>query len=169
MKDYTCPICGGQLHIKTVTGPTVCEACGRVTALDAADAKAYREAYDQAERAIRRGTAEGYEEAIRELNRIAFVDEAAERIKDCEAQLAALQSRTDRQRTLAHASDARDTALGIVILIITLLLCAAAIAGVVWLIVLIAKDALSPTALTIILAVVVLAALSVLFGGFRRS
>ena len=169
MKSFICPICGGQLHIKTVTGSAVCESCGRMTELDAADTKTYREAYDQAERAIRRGTADGYEEAIRELNRIAFIDEAVERIRDCEAQLVALQSRTDRQRTLVHASDARDTALGIVILIITLLLCAAAIAGVVWLMVLIAKDALSPTALTVILAVVVLAALSVIFGGFRRS
>lgn len=169
MKSYTCPICGGKLKIRIGAEKAECDSCGSLTDIDAAEVKRYQSIYENAERSMQRHAITGYEDAIRELNRIAFIDEATERIKACEAQLVALQSRTDRQRTLAHASDARDTALGIVILIITLLLCAAAIAGVVWLIVLIAKDALSPTALIIILAVVVLAVLSVIFGGFRRS
>lgn len=168
MKKFTCPICGGQLHIKTVNGPTVCEACGRVTALDAADTKTYREAYDQAERAIRRGTADGYEEAIRELNRIAFIDEAADRIADCEKRIAEWNLQKDKKREFARISDSRDTKLGIAVLIVTVLLCAAAIAGVIWLVVLITQDALSPTALTVIIALVALAVLSVIFGGFRR-
>ena len=169
MKSYTCPICGGKLNIRIGADNAECDSCGRLAEIDAADVARYREVYSSAERAMRQNTAAGYADAIRQLQTIAFIDEARDKIKECEQHLNELHANQLHRQEANRLSDRRNTRLGIVLLILTLLLCAAALAGVVYLIVRWAQGTLSKGAVITILAVaaaaVIISVLGRLFAG----
>ena len=155
MDRFTCPICGGRLHIVIGAALAACEACGEYTELDPNAVQKYREIYHSGVRAMRQGSVSGYEEAIRLFKSIAFVAEANEKQKECEEKLSALQARAERQAG-DPKTDARNTRLGVILLIVTLLLLAAAIAGAIYVIVQWANGAFSPTA-TVLIAVAIVA------------
>ena len=91
------------------------------------------------------------------LEAIAFIGEARDKIKECEQRLTELRAdRLHRQET-NRLSDRRNTRLGIVLLILTVLLCAAALAGIVYLVVRFVQGTLSKGAVLTILAVVLAA------------
>jgi hypothetical protein len=169
MKPYTCPICGGKLNIRIGADQAECDSCGRFQALDAADVARYREIFIGAERAMRQNTAAGYEDAIRQLQAIAFIDEARDKIKECEQRLNELRADRLHRQEANRLSDRRNTRLGIVLLILTLLLCAAALAGIVYLVVRFVQGTLSKGAMITILAValaaIVVSVLGKLFAG----
>jgi transcription initiation factor TFIIIB Brf1 subunit/transcription initiation factor TFIIB len=169
MKSYTCPICGGKLNIRIGADKAECDSCGRLAEIDATDVAQYREVYHSAERAMRQNTAAGYADAIRQLQTIAFIDEARDKIKECEQRLNELRASRLQRQEANRFSDRRNTRLGIVLLILTLLLCAAALAGVVYLIVRWAQGTLSKGAVITILAVaaaaVIISVLGRLFAG----
>lgn len=169
MKSYTCPICGGKLNIRIGADNAECDSCGRLHEIDAADVAQYREVYHSAERAMRQNTAAGYEDAIRQLQTIAFIDEARDKIKECERHLNELRASRLQRQEANRLSDRRNTRLGIVLLILTVLLCAAALAGVVYLIVRWVQGTLSKGAVITILAVaaaaVIISVLGRLFAG----
>ncbi len=169
MKPYTCPICGGKLNIRIGADKAECDSCGRLHEIDAADVARYREVYSSAERAMRQNTAAGYADAIRQLQGIAFIDEARDKIKECERCLNELRASRLQRQEANRLSDKRSTRLGILLLILTLLLCAAALAGIVYLVVRFVQGTLSKGAMITILAValaaIVVSVLGKLFAG----
>ena len=157
MKRYTCPVCGGKLNIRIGADKAECDSCGRLAEIDAADVARYREVYSSAERLMRQNTAAGYEDAIRQLQTIAFIGEARDKIKECEQRFNELRANQLQRQEANRLSDKRNMRLGIVLLILTVLLCAAALAGIVYLVVRFVQGTLSKGAVITILAVVLAA------------
>ena len=157
MTSFTCPICGGKLNIRIGADKAECDSCGKLHEIDAADVARYREIFTGAERAMRQNTAAGYADAIRQLQAVAFIDEARDKIKECEQRLNELHASRLQRQEANRLSDKRNTRLGIVLLILTVLLCAAALAGVVYLVVRFVQGTLSKGAVITILAVVLAA------------
>ena len=168
MKKFTCPICGGQLEIKIGSGAANCDSCGRMSKIDPEDAKEVSEIYYGAIRTMRQNTAAGYEDAIRQLRPIAFIKEAQEKIKYCETRLSEKQAAKQRSQEAQTRSEKKNAWLGIVLLIVTLLLCAAAVAGIVYLIIRLVQGTLSKGAI-IMIAVFVAAAIVISLIGKGRS
>ena len=169
MNSFICPICGGKVHIVIETGLAVCEACQRTFDADPEDVEKYGGIVRDAERLMRQNTVAGYEDAIRLLSSIPFVSGAKEKQAECEKRLSELQERTERHRTLLHREDAKNTKLGIILLILTILFAAAALAGIVYLIILWSKGMLSRTAIIVIISVAVIAVALALFGRLRSG
>ena len=160
MRLWTCPVCGGKLNIKIGTEFAACDSCGNVTKIDPIDAERFTEIYRSAERSMRLNSVEGYEEALRELDTISFIEEARKKATECEDRLHDLRSDLQRRQAQGSASEQQNTGFAGVLLAVTLVLCAAALAGVVWLVVQLINGALSPKATA---AVIAIAALAVLF------
>lgn len=167
MNSFICPICGGKVHIVIETGLAVCEACQRTFDADPEDVEKYGGIVRDAERLMRQNTVAGYEDAIRLLSSIPFVSGAKEKQAECEKRLSELQERTERHRTLLHREDAKNTKLGIILLILTILFAAAALAGIVYLIILWSKGMLSRTAIIVIISVAVIAVALALYGRLK--
>ncbi len=167
MQSFVCPICGGKLKIKVGAELAVCEACQRTFDADSKDVKKYGEIVRDAERLMRQNTVAGYEDAIRLFASIPFVSGAKEKQAECEKRLKELRERTERHRELLHRENAKDAKLGIILLILALLFAAAAIAGIVYLIILWSKGMLSRGAIIVIVSVAVVAVVLGLLGRFR--
>ena len=157
MKPFICPICGGKLYIRIGEAHAECDSCGRLHEIDAANVARYREVYSSAERLMRQNTVAGYEDAIRQLQTIAFIGEARDKIKECEQRLNELNADRLQREEAKKLADRRNTRLGIVLLILTVLLIAAALAGVVYLVVRFVQGTLSKGVVITILAVVAVA------------
>ena len=167
MQSFTCPICGGKVHIVIETGLAVCESCQRTFDADPADVQKYGEIVRDAERLMRQNTVAGYEDAIRLFASIPFVSGAEEEQAECEKRLNELQNRIERHRTFLHREDEKNTKLGIILLILTILFAVAAIAGIVYLIILWSKGTLSRPAVIVIISVAVTAVALALFSRLR--
>ena len=79
----------------------------------------------------------------------------------------ALRERTERHRALLHREDEKNTKLGVILLILTLLFAVAALAGIVYLIVVWSKGMLSRPAVIVIASVAAVAVALALFGRLR--
>lgn len=169
MRLFTCPICGGKLNIKIGTEFATCESCGNVTKIDPMDAKRFTEIYRSAERSMRLNSVEGYEEAFRQLDSISFIEEARKKRVECEKRLQDLQADLQRRQAQGSASEQQNTGFAGVLLAVTLVFCAAALAGVAWLVVLLLKGALSPRATAAVIAIAALAILSVFINRVKQS
>ena len=167
MQSLICPVCGGKQHIVIETGLAVCEACQRTFDVDPKDVQKYDGIVRDAERLMRQNTVAGYEDAIRLLASIPFVSGAKEKQAECEKRLKELQERTERQRALLHSEGEKNTKLGIILLILTLLFAAAAIAGIVYLIILWSNGMLSRPAVIVIISVSIIAIALALFSRLR--
>lgn len=169
MKPFICPICGGKRHIVIETGLAVCEACGKTFDAEAEDVQKYGGIVRDAERLMRQNTVAGYEDAIRLFTSIPFVSGAKEKQSECEKRLSELQDRMERHRELIHREDEKNTKLGIILLILTLLFAAAAIIGIVYLVILWSKGMLSRPVVIVIVSVIVIAIALALFGRLREG
>lgn len=169
MKPFTCPICGGHLEIKIDSNIATCDSCGSPTEIDAADVERFHTIYNSAERAIRRNTVTGYTDAIRQLRPIAFIEEAKERIAFCEQQLGEKQMTRLRVEETQKTAEKKNAGLGIVLLILILLFCGAAIAGAVYLIMQLVKGELSSTAVTVLLIILAAVVALAVIGKVRSS
>lgn len=169
MQSFTCPICGGKLHIVIETGLAVCESCQRTFDADPKDVQKYGGIVRDAERLMRQNTVAGYEDAIRLFASIPFVSGAKEKQAECEQRLRELQDRMERHRAFLHREDEKNTGLGIVLLILTLLFAAAALAGIVYLVILWSKGTLSRPAVIVIVSVAVIAVALALIGRLRNG
>ena len=167
MNKYLCPICGGKQHIVIGSGLAVCESCGKTFDADPKDVQKYGGIVRDAERLMRQNTVAGYEDAIRMLSSIPFVSGVKEKQAECEKRLADLRERTEQRRELSHRENAKDAKLGIILLILALLFAAAAIAGIVYLIILWSKGMLSRPAIIVIVSVAVIAVVLGLVGRLR--
>lgn len=157
MRLLTCPVCGGKLNIKIGTEFATCESCGNVTKIDPVDAKRFTEIYRSAERSMGLNSVEGYEAALRQLDSISFIEEARKKWLECEKRLYDLQADIQRRQVSGPASEQQNTSFAGVLLAITLVFCAAALAGAVWLAVQLIHGALSPRATAVVIAVAALA------------
>jgi len=100
---------------------------------------------------MRLNSIEGYEEALRQLDSISFIEEARKTAVECEHRLHDLQADLQRRQATGPASEQQNTGFAGVLLAITLVFCAAALAGVVWLAVQLLNGALSPRATAIVI------------------
>ena len=162
-------MCGGKMNIKIGTEFATCESCGNVTKIDPADAKRFTETYRSAERSMRLNSVEGYEAALRELDTISFIEEACRKRADCEKRLNELRADLQRRQAQGSASEQQNTGFAGVLLAVTLVFCAAALAGVAWLVVLLLKGALSPRATAAVIAIAALAILSAFINRVKQS
>ena len=95
MQSFTCPVCGGKLHIVIESGLAVCEACQRTFDADPKDVQKYGGIVRDAERLMRQNTVAGDEDAIRLFASIPFVSGAKEKQAECEKRLSELQDRME--------------------------------------------------------------------------
>lgn len=169
MQSFTCPVCGGKLHIVIETGLAVCEACQRTFDSDPEDVQKYGGIVRDAERLMRQNTVAGYEDAIRLFSSIPFVSGAKEKQTECEKRLSELQTRKRRRTESERIGDKRNIRIGVILQILTVPLIAAALAGIAYLIVRFAQGTLSRGTVIAILAVVaaavIVSVLGRLFGG----
>ena len=149
------------------SGLAECESCQRTFDADPKDVQKYGEIVRDAERLMRQNTVAGYEDAIRLLASIPFVSGAKEKQTECEKRLKELQEKTEQRRETARLEDAKHTKLGIAVLIVTVLFAAAALAGIVYLVVLWSKGTLSRPAVIVIVSVAVIAVALALFGRIK--
>ena len=169
MRLLTCPICGGKLNIKIGTEYAACDSCGNVMKIDPQEAERFGEIYRSAERSMRLNSVEGYEEALRQLDSISFIEEAQKTHADCEKRLQDLQANLTQRQAPGSASESQNTSFAGVLLAVTLVLCAAALAGAAWLVVLLLKGALSPRATAAVIAVAALAAVFTFIHKVKQS
>ena len=169
MRLLTCPVCGGKLNIKIGTEFAICESCGNVTKIDPMDAKRFAEMYRSAERSMGLNSVEGYEAALRQLDSISFIEEARKKAAECEDRLHDLQADIQRRQAQGPASEQQNTGFAGVLLAVTLVLCAAALAGVIWLAVQLIHGALSPRATAAVIAVAALAAVFTFIHKVKQS
>ena len=165
MKDmfsFKCPICGGKLNIKIGSNIARCGFCGNMTELDSADVDKFRDVYRSAERLMNQNSVAKYQEAIAALDTIAFIDEADKLSEECKARIAALEADKKRREEFERQSEKRDTVFGIVLLVITLILCAAAVAGLIYFVIALSNGTLSNISLTVVIGLIVLAVISVI-------
>jgi len=157
MDPFTCPICGGKLNIKIGADFALCDSCGKAAGVDPKDAAKFREIYETAERLMRSNKERDYLEAIKKLDAISFIDEAKELSGECRRRLTALQAERAKRRELEKASAKKDTALGVILFVITLLIIAGLIAGAIYLVVRLVNGTLPPAAVTVVCCVAVIA------------
>ena len=167
MNSFTCPVCGGKLNIRIGADFALCGSCGRPSDLDPGDVSKFAAIYRRAEFAMKKKTVEGYREAERELEAISFIEEAEELSKECEKQLSALQADKTRRQEFEKTSEKRNTALGVVLLVLALLFCAAAIAAIVYVVIRLANGSLPPWALWIAIGVAAAAVILFIIGKFK--
>ena len=169
MKRFICPVCGGKLEIRIGVDVAACESCGRIETLDVQDVEKLSEIFRSAERAARQNTADGLMEAEGLFRTIDFVGEAKKRAEQCELRLAGMRKERLRRAESERIGDKRNTRIGVILLILTVLLAAAALAGIVYLIVRFAQGTLSKgaviTILAVALAAIVVSVLGRLFAG----
>ena len=166
MRMLTCPICGGKLIIRIGTEFATCDSCGNVSKIDSADAKRFTEIYQSAERSMRMNSVEGYEAALRQLETILFIEQARKKAIECKARLHDLQVDLQRRQTPDPTSESRNTSFAGVLLAVTLVFCAAAFTGIVYLVLRLIRGTLSPTATAV---VIVLAALAVVLSFMNKT
>ena len=118
---------------------------------------------------MRLNSVEGYEEALRQLDSISFIEEARKEAKECENRLRDLQANLTQRQAPGSASESQNTSFAGVLLAVTLVLCAAALAGAAWLVVLLLKGALSPRATAAVIAVAALAAVFTFIHKVKQS
>ncbi len=166
MRAFTCPICGGKLNIKIGTEYAACDSCGNVTKIDPEEAERFKGILRSAERAMRLNSVEGYEEALHQLDSISFIEEACKKATECENRLHDLQADLQRRQVSGPASEQQNTSFAGVLLAITLVFCAAAFTGIVYLVLRLIRGTLSPTATAIVVG---LAALAVVLSFMNKT
>lgn len=139
--------------------------CGSLTKINPEEAERLREIYRSAERSMRLNSVEGYEEALRQLDSISFIEEARKTHAECEKRLWDLQANLTQRQAPGSASESQNTSFAGVLLAITLVFCAAAFTGIVYLVLRLIRGTLSPTATAVIIA---LAALAVVFAFLNK-
>ncbi len=157
------------MNIKIGTEFATCDSCGNVTKIDPTDAKRFTETYRSAERSMRMNSVEGYEAALCQLDSISFIEEARKKATECEDRLHDLQVNLQRRQAQGSASEQQNTGFAGVLLAVTLVLCAAALAGVVWLVVQLINGALSPRATAVVIFIAALAALFTFINKVKQS
>ena len=167
MISLTCPVCGGKRVIRIGSDFAECGSCGNVAECDPTEMKKIRTVYRGAELSMKKNTVMGYREAIKALDGIGFVEEAAELSRECSRRLEELQDRQAKQQAQEAGSGKKSAALGVVLLVFVVLFCAALLFGAVYLIVRLVNGTLSGPALPIAIGAAVLALVLFFYGKSR--
>ena len=154
------------MKIKIESGMALCGSCGEWTDADPTQLRILRDTVSKAERAARLQTAEGCENALRLLGEISAVADVEDRIAACRAQLDPVRETRVRQKQTARDDDKRDTATGIVLIVLIVLICLAAVGGLIAVFILWSKGRLPPSAAVACVCVILAIALLVLL--YRR-
>jgi hypothetical protein len=167
MGSLTCTICGGQNRIRIGSLTAICDSCGRESELDPVDAERYRQLLGRAEQLACKNTIDGYREAIRILEELRFVEEAQDKKILYEEKREELLEKQLRRKEYMKASDKKDTRIGVILLVLTILFFLAAAIGIAWLIILYVRDELTPATLTVIVIAIAVMAAAVIIGRIR--
>lgn len=163
LDNHTCPNCGGDFILSVNSQYAQCENCGNTASVDTEELAKIRKIYRSAERQMHLNSAAGYNEAVNILQPISFVSEAREKLDYCDKRLSELKLAQSRKAEAKEQSDKKDTAIGIIFVVLLLLVVALAIAGAIYIIYHLRAGDLSPTAITVIISVVaVLAVLMII-------
>ena len=150
-----CEICGGKLNITIGSDIAVCDSCGNSATIPAADVRKYQDIYRSAEMLMQQNSVSGYSQAKLKLQTIAFIPQAEEKIAVCENRIAALRERQKTQAQAKEEAEKRDGRTGVIVIVVVLLVLLAIIAGAVYLAVRFYRGDLSPRAIAILIAAVV--------------
>ena len=104
---------------------------------------------------MQQNSVSGYSQAKLKLQTIAFIPEAQDKIAFCENRIAELRERQRKQEQSKEETDKRDSKTGVIVIVVVLLVLLAVIAGAVILGIHLFRGDLSPRAITIIIAAVV--------------
>lgn len=165
----TCPVCGGRLNIKIGSAYAACSSCGNLTELDQNDVEKFRGIFDHAKNSVSLNTIAGYKDAIRELDQISFIEEAREKSAEYKKAIEDIQSDQLRKEVLEKSSGKKQTILGMVLLIFMIILSLAAIAGIVYLVILWSKGQLPQGTVIAVLIFIGVWALISIMNSFREK
>lgn len=164
ISKYKCKTCGGDLVLTIGSDRAVCDHCGLAAEVAEKDVKKYLNAFNSAEALMRTDTLAGYTNALPRLQAISFIPQAREKAEFCErrAQELRKEQAERRQRTEAETGK-KDSAIGIIILVLLAVFFLAAVGCAVYVIYRLVKGDLSQTEVIVLIAVAaVFAALLVL-------
>ena len=150
----TCPVCGGKLNIKIGSAYAACRSCGNLTDLDPKDVETFRGIFEHARNSVSLNTIQGYQDAIRELDQISFIEEAREKTAEYKRAIEDIEADQKRKEASEQISGKKQTVLGMILLILMILLSLAAVAGIVYLIILWSRGQL-PQPVLIVAAVLI--------------
>lgn len=123
----------------------------------------------KAEQLALQHTAEGYKEAIRLLESVAFASDVQDLIAEYRTQLASLREKRLHQQQFTEETNKKDTALGIVLIVLIVLFLLAAVAGVIVLFVMWSKGKLPPKTVMLIVGGFAVIALLLIISKVKRG
>lgn len=167
MAIQKCDTCGGNLILKIGSDTAVCDHCGRSVAVDPQDVKKYQDIYRSAQSLMRTGTMEGCADALTRLRSIDFIPQANEAAEQCEKEMERLRAAKTEKKHLKVGDDGKNTAIGLVIIILTVLFLLAAAVGIGFVIWRLIKGELSQTEAIVAIAVAAVFVLLLLIGKLR--
>ena len=167
MSILKCPICGGKLNITIGSDIAVCESCNNRAEIPADEVKKYSDVYKSAETLVRQNSVSGYENAIKELNKISFIPEAEIKIAYCERHIAEIQAKQKEREQIKQETDKKDTNTGIIIIALIVLVLLLVVAGSAYIAVHFYRGDLSPRAMAIIIVIVVVFAIAAVMGKIK--
>ncbi len=165
----TCPVCGGRLNITIGSAYAVCSSCGNLTELDQKDVEKFRGIFDHAKNSVSLNTIAGYKDAIRELDQISFIEEAREKSAEYKKAIEDIQADQQRKELSEKSSGKKQTILGMILLIFMILLSLAAIAGIVYLVILWSRGQLPQGTVIAVLIFIGVWALISIMNSFREK
>ena len=167
MLDNKCKICGGDLLFSVHSEYASCENCGNNAEIDLQELGRIRRIYESAERKMRLNSKVGYKDAIIQLRSISFVSEAKEKISFCENRLREIAEAEAKRAETEKENAKSETKTGIIVIILLLLVVLALIAGAVYIIIHLVRGDLSPTAIAVIVSVIVFFIIITVIGKIR--
>ena len=167
MAVHKCNICGGNLILTIGSDRAVCDHCGQTAAVDPREVIEYRDIYLSAKALMRTGTLAGYEDALTRLQAISFIPQAKEKAALCEKRMKELRQSQDEQKRLRRGDEGNHTALGVIVVVLTVLFLLAAAAGVGYVIWRAVRGELTQTDLIVIGSVAALLVLLLFIGKIR--
>ncbi len=149
-----CDVCGGNLAYSLNSKFAVCENCGKTFEADFEELSKIQRLYRAAELKTYVNSADGYREAINQLQSISYVKEAREKIAEYESRLAEAEKAEGERANDKEKSDSSDGKIGVIIIVVLCVFVAFAIAGAAYIIYHLKAGDLSPTATAIIISVI---------------
>ena len=129
----------------------------------------FRGIFDHAKNSVSLNTIAGYKDAIRELDQISFIEEAREKSAEYKKAIEDIQADQQRKEVSEKSSGKKQTILGMILLIFMILLSLAAIAGIVYLVILWSRGQLPQGTVIAVLIFIGVWALISIMNSFREK
>ncbi len=168
MTEYKCNICGGDLVLTIGADVAICDHCGQAAPVDPRDVKEYQRIYQNAEALMRNGTLAGCTEALTRLQSISFIPQEKEKAALCERRIEELRRAQENRTLQKKQNDGKDTAIGVIGVLLIVLFLLAVVAGVGYAIWRLSKGSLSQTEIIVMVSVAVVLAVLLIINKIRQ-